>query len=49
MTFRKKNPQLVTIFFMHDGGANKSHKYRVPKKAEFINALQVQSKLNRIQ
>jgi hypothetical protein len=42
MTFRKKDPELVTLFFADNeipGG--KPRQYRVSKRQEFINALQV--------
>ena len=41
MTFRKKDPELVTLFLLHDGGANKTHQYRVVKRNDFVEALQV--------
>eukprot|EP01035_Chromulina_nebulosa_P019573 gene19573-25474_t len=39
MTFRKKDPELVSLF-LQNGDELKSHQYRVPKKQDFLNILQ---------
>jgi len=39
MTFRKKDPELVSLF-LQNGEELKSHQYRVPKKQDFLNILQ---------
>lgn len=41
MTFRKKDPDLVSLYFLHNGEANKVHQYRLTKRQEFVTTLQV--------
>lgn len=43
MTFRKKDPELVSLFILGDDGNVKTRKYRVTKYQDFINTLQVNS------
>jgi hypothetical protein len=43
MTFRKKDPELVTLHFLNsnaESGATKTKVYRVSKRKDFIDALQ---------
>lgn len=42
MTFKKKDPELVTLFFVApDLPLGKPRQYRVSKRQEFVSALQV--------
>ncbi len=44
MTFRKKDPEFVTLYFITEIGsekASKTRQYRVSKRTEFIEILQV--------
>jgi hypothetical protein len=42
MTFKKKDPELVTLFFVAPGlPQGKARQYRVSKRQEFVTALQV--------
>jgi hypothetical protein len=43
MTFRKKDPEVVTVFILGHNGEQKTRHYRVAKYKEFINTLQVTS------
>ncbi len=41
MTFKKKDPELVTLYFVSpDLPDGKARQYRVSKRQEFVNALQ---------
>jgi len=40
MTFRKKDPELVTLHFVSQQQHNNSRQYRVSKRREFVDALQ---------
>jgi hypothetical protein len=41
MTFRKKDPEVVTIFILGANGEVRQRHYRVPKYHDFITTLQV--------
>lgn len=42
MTFKKKDPELVTLYFVSpDHPQGKARQYRVSKRQEFVTALQV--------
>lgn len=42
MTFKKKDPELVTLYFVAPGHPQgKARQYRVSKRQEFVTALQV--------
>lgn len=41
MTFRKRDPELVTLHFLSAAGQPKTRQYRVSKRVEFVEALQV--------
>ena len=42
MTFKKKDPELVTLYFVApDLPTGKACQYRVSKRQEFVSALQV--------
>lgn len=55
MTFKKKDPELVTLYFVansindSDGtlpaSGSKARQYRVSKRQEFVNALQVNNRI----
>ena len=41
MTFKKKDPELVTLYFVSpDIPTGKARQYRVSKRQEFVTALQ---------
>jgi hypothetical protein len=41
MTFRKKDPEVVTIYILGANGEARQRHYRVPKYHDFITTLQV--------
>jgi hypothetical protein len=41
MTFRKKDPELITLFLLSPGNTDKSHQYRITKRQDFVEMLQV--------
>ena len=45
MTFRKKDPELVTIFCVSNTSEPKTRVYRVSKCKEFVDSLQVKIKI----
>ena len=40
MTFRKKDPDLVAVFFLTNSDTPKSRQYRLNKRQEFTETLQ---------